>query len=478
MIIFSKGLQCGGISNSAVTHTNKNLKTNVQLTWKAPALIAVDKTVEFHFTVVKDYQNYWVNKIATNTVTITKSVDPEPEGEPEGEPEDSDPEGEYGDAEGQDGEAEEETGPKHEEYEGCFETKSCFGNKPDCVDKGDCQMFTSYSYDPTSKIYKFSLYLNDVQVDKYVALGFSKDDQMGEDLVFYCQSNANQAVGVSYNNGKSNVKDVSGLEFASQNVTKQIDGSSICEFSLPEKVKFTRNGQEEILDLSSQEYTLLLARGPFSNQVGYHNIETPTISSPNQNLQLVDKVKISGKNWLVQIHAICMIFAWMSCAASGMLMARYYKNTWRSVRPLNKDLWFRLHQLFMVSTIALTSIGLVLIAIEKGPSPLAMDSVKINPHPVFGLIAIIATFIQPIMASIRPHPESEKRKFFNWAHWAVGNIGFLFSIVAIFFGIEYADVNLPESVSYVLIAYVTLHVLVHLVLTFQRCFLQHHGVTF
>lgn len=34
---------------------------------------------------------------------------------------------------------------------------------------------------------------------------------------------------------------------------------------------------------------------------------------------------------------------------------------------------------------------------------------------------------------------------------------------------------MPKEVTYVLIAYVVIHVAVHLILTFQRCYLYHHG---
>jgi len=39
-----------------------------------------------------------------------------------------------------------------------------------------------------------------------------------------------------------------------------------------------------------------------------------------------------------------MIIAWLASAASGILMGRYYKETWKAVKPFGKDLWFRGHQ--------------------------------------------------------------------------------------------------------------------------------------
>lgn len=57
----------------------------------------------------------------------------------------------------------------------------------------------------------------------------------------------------------------------------------------------------------------------------------------------------------------------------------------------------------------------------------------------------------------------------------MGYVTYIFAVIAIFFGMEYGDVNMPKEVTYVLIAYVVIHVAVHLILTFQRCYLYHHG---
>ena len=89
-------------------------------------------------------------------------------------------------------------------------------------------------------------------------------------------------------------------------------------------------------------------------------------------------------------------------------------------RPFDKDLWFRLHQLFMSCTVLSTIAGIVVIAIDRGSVPLSLEQVKKNPHPALGLVCVITAFIQPLMALLRPHPESDKRWMFNVAHWLFG----------------------------------------------------------
>ena len=137
-------------------------------------------------------------------------------------------------------------------------------------------------------------------------------------------------------------------------------------------------------------------------------------------------------------------------------------------RPFDKDLWFRLHQLFMSFTVLSTIAGIVVIAIDRGNAPLSLEQVKKNPHPALGMVCIITAFIQPLMALLRPHPESDKRWVFNVAHFLFGNISYTFAIAAIFKAMEYSELEMPENVVYLLIAYVIVHVLIHFTLTGQR----------
>ena len=74
---------------------------------------------------------------------------------------------------------------------------------------------------------------------------------------------------------------------------------------------------------------------------------------------------------------------------------------------MDKDLWFRLHQIFMTSALVFTIIGIIIILIDKGFSP--FDGISDNPHPVFGVIVFIGALIQPIMAFFRPHPGTDYR---------------------------------------------------------------------
>ena len=88
------------------------------------------------------------------------------------------------------------------------------------------------------------------------------------------------------------------------------------------------------------------------------------------------------------------------------------------LRPFDKDLWFRCHQMFMGCAVILTLIAMIIIIVDRGVAP--WQAIGLNPHPIFGLICVLSAFIQPIMAMFRPHPGSDNRWIFNISHWFVG----------------------------------------------------------
>lgn len=73
--------------------------------------------------------------------------------------------------------------------------------------------------------------------------------------------------------------------------------------------------------------------------------------------------------------------------------------------------------MLMVLTWLLTMVAFVLIFVE-----LKDWSAERNPHAILGTVTTILCFFQPIGAYFRPHPGTQKRFIFNWAHWLVGNV--------------------------------------------------------
>jgi len=360
---------------------------------------------------------------------------------------------------------------KHSDYDGCNQDRGCFGLQEGCTSSGNCPAMVTYQYLQDSNQFQFKLHIKSVDSGRYVAVGFSNDPKMGDDLVIFCSTEDGASPQLSWNKGKSNIQGVQGLDLLQKISVTAVDGAKSCDFTLPNELKFTPPGgsEQKSYDIGSGKYHMLLSIGPFESSTGNLNYHSDkVVSAKPLNLKSFKSVELQAKGWMAQIHGFLMILAWMGSAASGMMLARYFKKTWRSVRPFDKDLWFRLHQLFMSFTVLSTIAGIVVIAIDRGNAPLSLEQVKKNPHPALGMVCIITAFIQPLMALLRPHPESDKRWVFNIAHFLFGNISYTFAIAAIFKAMEYSELGMPENVVYLLIAYVIVHVLIHFTLTGQR----------
>ena len=107
-------------------------------------------------------------------------------------------------------------------------------------------------------------------------------------------------------------------------------------------------------------------------------------------------------------------------ASIGILVARYYRQTWVGRQLMGKDVWFFSHRLLMAAAWALTLLALVAVVVELGGwTSLAPSK---NPHAVIGAVCVALCFVQPVMAFFRPHPDAGRRYLFNCAHWVVGNV--------------------------------------------------------
>ena len=215
----------------------------------------------------------------------------------------------------------------------------------------------------------------------------------------------------------------------------------------------------------SEKYHVLLAGGPYNSRVAYHTAKLSTADPVS--LSLITSLSGGRGDILFRVHGLLMLVAWVGCAGAGKMIARYFKKTWRGSQVMGKDVWFVLHRLLMSLVVILSIAAVILILVEVQVDPLDMEALKINPHPVIGLICLILTVIQPIMAMFRPHPGTSNRPLFNWAHWLVGNSAHIFAIVALFLAGSLAKTNLAGTVwwSWLLLAYIIFHVMVHLVMS-------------
>lgn len=75
-----------------------------------------------------------------------------------------------------------------------------------------------------------------------------------------------------------------------------------------------------------------------ANSVGYHGTERVASSTPNN---LADVANLGGSSKLfLRLHGAFMLIAWIGTASIGILLARYYKQTWVGSQVCGKDQWF------------------------------------------------------------------------------------------------------------------------------------------
>lgn len=48
----------------------------------------------------------------------------------------------------------------------------------------------------------------------------------------------------------------------------------------------------------------------------------------------------SASKLLIRLHGSFMLAAWIGTASVGILLARYYRQTWVGTTMMGKDLWF------------------------------------------------------------------------------------------------------------------------------------------
>ncbi|RCN50778.1 hypothetical protein ANCCAN_03164 [Ancylostoma caninum] len=135
--------------------------------------------------------------------------------------------------------------------------------------------------------------------------------------------------------------------------------------------------------------------------------------------------------WLIKVHGILMVFAWMVLIASAVLSARYLRDHFSKSAPWGLKWWFHIHRTLNIAALPFILISTLLIFIAKdwtwrGPSVNRSSSTNTNPgsvHSLFGTIAILVAVIQPLLALIRCQPDTGARPIFNWSHRILGVTG-------------------------------------------------------
>lgn len=297
----------------------------------------------------------------------------------------------------------------------------------------------------------------------YIAVGLSTDSKMGDDSVIECvpeQGTVNAYASWTFSGPYGVSRQGIAQNFIKLTQQSYVDGVIHC--TVERDAVTTVKGQR--FDLINEKYHLLLATGSSadSTHVSYHDIGRHVTGVP---LALAEVGPVQGNSkLLLRLHGAFMLTAWIGTASLGILLARYFRQTWVGSQLCGKDQWFAWHRFLMVLTWLLTIAGFVIIFVEIG----GWSQVD-NPHAILGVVTTVLCFLQPIGAYFRPHPGTKRRPLFNWLHWLGGNLAHIIAIVAIFFAVKLQKAELPEWLDFILVAFVAFHVFMHLIFSIGGC---------
>lgn len=442
-------IDCAEASDS-ITHNSPNDKSSIDVVWTPPR--GYEGPVIFNATIAQAYDTFWTG-VESHPVEISKrgANDPEfvapPVANNPTPPNYAPPPPRQNSA---------EFDPF---YEGCSVFKLCFGSPVDCVNSKNCKAAVAVTV--AGDRYDFELKADNAA---WVGTGLSRDDKMGDDSVIECVKRGNSvAAYMSYTNGAPNYgaprlpNPQLGIQLLN---SSSVDGVIYCK--VRRDVLTNVNGRT--FDLIREKYNILIAAGSSvnPNSVSFHDLVYLASAEP-QALSDVSALAAKSK-LLIRLHGSFMIAAWLGTASIGIMLARYYRQTWVGNQLFGKDMWFAWHRTFMVLTWTLTIVAFVLIFVE-----LKAWSGENNPHAILGTVTTILCFIQPIGAYFRPHPGTSRRPIFNWLHWGIGNAAHIVAIVTLFFAVKLTKAELPEFVDWILVVYVVIHVISHLVLSVMNC---------
>ncbi|XP_063794830.1 putative ferric-chelate reductase 1 isoform X2 [Pseudophryne corroboree] len=374
-------LTCSAGANTAVSHTNSNLKSSITASWTAPE---GEGPVRFRATVLSSYSTFWTGVQSDIIVALLQMSNTT-----------------------------------------CGSQKYCLTSPENCSPSDNNCLFMSAA--PSSNGYVFEM---SGTTSGYVAIGFSNDTKMGNDDVYICtRSFGNIIVQRAYTTGEV-APVITNSSTAGSIVTSYINGVLKCSFITQNDIVLP---SQQRSSATSSYYVFLVSGQALANgQIQQHNKTTMSNSSVNLSN---DRSAISPTeaNSLVIAHGSLMLIAWMTTGSTGMIMARYMKSA--AGKPvLGKAAWFQTHFFLMVLTVILTIIAFIMVFVEA-----AGWSYGTGAHPVIGCIVMVLSFFQPIAALFRPHPDNSRRFIFNWAHRLNALVIKILAVTAIFLGLILVD---------------------------------------
>ncbi|XP_044157222.1 putative ferric-chelate reductase 1 [Bufo gargarizans] len=365
-------LTCGSQASAAVSHTNDNFKESVTAQWTAPEGAG---PVRFRATVLLSYDTFWTGVESDIIEALKMSNTP------------------------------------------CGSQKFCLSDPTNCSpDDNNCLFMSAV---PANVGYVFEM---SGPTTGYVAIGFSDDQEMGNDDFYICTTNSTGSILVQRANTTGTVAPtLRNISIAGSIVSSYKDGVLKCSIITAESILLQQRSS------GNPTYYIFLVSGPSSadGQIQKNTKELITDSKIDLRSFLAT-VAESGESKVVLGHGALMLIAWMTTGTIGMMMARYMKSA--AGKPfLGKAAWFQVHLILMILTVILTIIAFIMVFAD-------VREWSGGAHPVLGCIVMILSFFQPIAAFFRPDPKHERRFIFNWGHSINALVIKILAVAAIFLG--------------------------------------------
>lgn len=224
-----------------------------------------------------------------------------------------------------------------------------------------------------------------------------------------------------------------------------------------------------ITDLSKPHY-IYIERGSIGELI---NTKLGERFQPSESsIEFADKIYVSNtstsaRSWLIKVHAILGIIAWIFLGSIGILLARYFKPLWPNRVVYSFRVWFSLHRPMMVFVCLLTLLSLLFALIEMEWKFSADGNALV--HSILGLIVVICACINPILGAFRPKPDSQLRCLYFWCHWLVGTCAYCLAVPCIFIGMDLSKSDIPNWCAWLLFAWVIFHILIEIILEVHYC---------
>ncbi|CAB1326003.1 unnamed protein product [Coregonus sp. 'balchen'] len=387
-------LKCGHTPGSAVSHTSDARQTKIVVIWNAPQ--NSPDAVEFLVTVVAHYNTFWV-KIPGPVVSQSgvPPIPPKPT-TPSTTIKTSTP----------------SVLPRPFSSVGCGQQKSCLLDPAGCDPEKDSTCFF-LSFAPKGQCVEFEL---SGPSDGYIAFALSHDTWMGDDDVYLCvRDDSSVDVSAAYVKGRSHPEE------ASENVLTDVawrlaDGVIQCRFR--RRVLVPQDATRFSLDA---QYYLFMAYGEAEYGEVHRHDRQPLISSQQSVINGPAEILTGSRSpLLMKFHSVLMLIAWMLAGSTGTFIASYFKPDWPEKTLFGQKIWFQVHRGLMMLTVLLTCVAFTLPFIYRGG------------------------WSKPIMATLRPPPDSSRRWVFNWLHWGAGTVAEIMAVAAMFLGMGQQSVLLPH----------------------------------